>query len=214
MVGPMSTRDLALAALEQVINRLIGLDPFTAKQLARFHGRVIAIEVIGLGITLYFVPGHDGNLQILGSIEDEPDCKLSGTPLDLMRSSDSQQGAAQLFAGRVTISGDTELAHRFGEALAGLDIDWEEQLARLVGDIPAHEIGHRVRKGARWARQSSHLLSQDLAEYLTEEARLLPTRYEVEEFLHGVDQLRDDAERLSARVQRLTRRLDKDGSGS
>lgn len=207
----MSTRDLALATLEQAINRLIELDPYTARRLARFHGRVVAIEVTGLGLTLYFVPAHDGHLQLLGSLEGEPDCTLSGTPLDLMRSGDSSQGAAQLFAGRVTISGDTELAHRFGEALAGLDIDWEEQLAQLVGDVAAHEIGHRVRKGARWARQSGQLLGQDLGEYLTEEARLLPTRYEVEEFLSQVDQLRDDSERLAARIQRLEQRAATDG---
>lgn len=205
--APVSSRDLALAMLEQAINRLLDLDPYTARRLARFHGRVIAIEIVGIGVTLYFIPGHDGHLQILGQIDGEPDCRLSGTPLDLMRSGDSRQGAAQLFAGRVTISGDTELAHRFGEALAGLDIDWEEQLAELVGDVAAHEVGLGIRKASRWARQSSQLLGQDLGEYLTEEARLLPTRYETDEFLHQVDALRDDAERLAARVQRLERRL-------
>ncbi len=207
----MSTRELALEALQQAINRLLDLDPYTARRLAGFHGRVIAVHVTSLELTLYFVPGHDGHLQILGRIDGEPDCTLSGSALDLMRSGDSEQGAAGLFAGRVTLSGDTELAHRFGEALAGLDIDWEEQLARLVGDVAAHEIGRSVRRGADWARQSGRLLSGDLAEYLTEESRLLPTRYEVEMFLQDVDRLRDDAERLSARLTRLQRQIDDEG---
>lgn len=203
----MSTRDLALAGLEQLINGLIRLDANSATRLANYHGRVIAIEILGIGLTLYFVPQHDGQLQLLGSIEGKPDCILSGAPLDLMRSGDSSQGAAQLFAGRVSIHGDSELAHRFGEILGGLDIDWEEQLSRLVGDVAAHEVGVHARRLGRWASASGQTLSRDLAEYLTEEARLLPTRYECEEFLAGVDQLRDDAERLAARIARLQKRL-------
>jgi len=47
---------------------------------------------------------------------------------------------------------------------------------------------------------------QNLREYLQEEARLLPTRYEAKEFLDAVDALRDDVERLAARVERLRSR--------
>jgi ubiquinone biosynthesis protein UbiJ len=199
----MSTRDLALAGIEQAINTVIGLDPAAADRLSRLHGRVIAIRLTGLGLELIFVPGPDGRLQLLGSIEGEPDCRLSGSPLDLMRSGDKKDGPAQLFAGRVTIEGDVELAQRFGEIIGGLDIDWEEQLSRLTGDVFAHEIGTAARKAARWGRRSADVLGTDLAEYLTEEARLVPHRNELETFLDDVDRLRDDLARLEARVQRL-----------
>jgi len=199
----MSTRDLALAGIEQAINTLIGLDPAAGRRLARLHGRVIAIRLSGVGLELIFVPGPDGQLQLLGSIEGEPDCRLSGSPLDLMRSGDKQQGPAQLFAGRVSIDGDVELAQRFGDILGGLDIDWEEQLARLTGDVFAHEVGTVARKVGRWGRRSTEVLGLDLAEYLTEEARLLPQRDEVGRFLDDVDRLRDDLARLEARLQRL-----------
>jgi ubiquinone biosynthesis protein UbiJ len=43
-------------------------------------------------------------------------------------------------------------------------------------------------------------LAQDTAEYLTEESRDLPPRFEVEEFLAGVDQLRESVDRLEARI--------------
>ncbi|NCC30261.1 MAG: sterol-binding protein, partial [Gammaproteobacteria bacterium] len=45
----------------------------------------------------------------------------------------------------------------------------------------------------------------DLQEYLQEEARLTPTRYEVEAYLTQVDILRDDVERAEARIERLVR---------
>jgi len=199
----MTMRDLALEGLEQALNQLIELDPVAGGQLATLHGRVIRIDLAGTGIRLNFVPGHDGRVQILGSIEGEPDCTLSGSPLDLMRASDSSQSSRQLFAGNVRIDGDNQAAHRFSEALAGLDIDWEEQLSHLTGDIAAHEIGRVVRallhEGERIGRSSR----ENLSEYLTEEARLLPHRFEVEEFLADVDTLRDDCERLAARIALL-----------
>jgi ubiquinone biosynthesis protein UbiJ len=199
----MTTRDLALAGIEQAVNTVIAMDPAAAGRLAQLHGRVIAIRLTGIGLELFFVPAADGRLQLLGSIEDKPDCRLCGSPLDLMRSGDKTKGPAQLFAGRVTIDGDTELAQRFGDIVGGLDIDWEEQLARLTGDVFAHEVGTAARRTARWGKRSTEVLGSDLAEYLTEEARLLPHRSEVDAFLDEVDKLRDDLERLAARVQRL-----------
>ena len=41
-----------------------------------------------------------------------------------------------------------------------------------------------------------------MAEYLQEEGRDVPTRVEVEEFLEAVDQLREAADRLEARLAR------------
>ena len=199
----MTIRDLALEGIEQSLNGLLALDPVAMEQLAALHGRCIALQFDGIGLTFYFVPEHDGRLQLLGSIEGEPDCTLSGSPIDLARASDEDSGHRQLFAGNVRIEGDTNLAQRFSEALAGLDIDWEEQLSRLTGDIAAHEIGRGMRAAAQQGERMREVASANLSEYLTEEARLLPHRFEVDEFLADVDTLRDDVERLEARIALL-----------
>lgn len=200
----LSIRDLALQGIENALNQIIKLDGQAASKLARLHGRVIAIRLSGTGISLYCVPGHDGQLQVLGTLENEPDAMIAGSPLDLMRASDKQQGSAQLFAGHVQISGDTELAHRFSNILAELSIDWEEQLSQLVGDISAHEIAKTLRslqvEGARLVT----IKQQNLAEFLTEEARLLPHRHEFDAWQDDVEQTRDDVERLAARLNLLT----------
>lgn len=203
----MSTRDLALESLESSINALLKLDPVACKRLARHHGRIIGIHLRGPEITLYFIPDQQGCLQLFGHIEGEPDALLSGSPLDLLRSGDKEQGSRQLFAGRVTISGDTGLAHDFGATLGGLDIDGEEQLSRFTGDILAHQIGNAARKAAHWAMSTGSRLEADLGEYLTEEARLLPHPLEVEDFISQVDTLREDTDRLEARIRILKKQL-------
>jgi len=201
----MSTRDLALASLESSINMLLKLDPVACKKLARRHGKVIGIHLQGPEVTLYFIPDQQGHLQLFSQIEGEPDALLSGSPLDLLRSGDKERGSQQLFAGHVSIAGDTALAHDFGATLGGLDIDWEEQLSKFTGDILAHRLGDTVRKAGHWIGNTSSRMEANLGEYLTVEARLLPHPLEVEDFITQVDELREHADRLEARIHLLQR---------
>lgn len=197
--------DAALAALEAALNRYIALDPEGAARLAQLQGRLIGIELKGFGTRFYLIPGT-ADLQLFGAYEGEPDCLLRGSPLALARMGLAERKEDGLFAGEVEVEGDTRLAQEFGAFIAGLEVDWEEQLARLVGDPLAHRVGEGLRSVGQWGRKSADTLTQDLKEYLQEEARLLPTDYEVRAFLDRVDSLRDDVERLAARVERLARR--------
>ena len=201
--------DAALAVLETAINYYIALDPEAAGRLALLEGYIIAFEFKGFGSRLYFIPGPEG-FQLYGAYDADPDCLLRGTPLALTRLGMGGRKEDALFSGQVEIEGDAALAQRFGDFMAGLEIDWEEQLSRLTGDSVAHAVGTRLRAAGRWGQGSLDTLGQDLKEYLQEEGRLLPTRYEIDEFLAAVDRLRDDGERLAARVERLRQRLPSD----
>jgi ubiquinone biosynthesis protein UbiJ len=202
--------DAVLAALEAVLNRYLALDPEGAARLAQLQGRPICIEIKGFGTRLYMVPGAN-DVQLYGAYAGEPDCLVRGTPIGLARLGLAERKEDSLFGGDVDVEGDTRLAQDLGAFIAGLDVDWEEQLSRLVGDPVAHQVGQGLRSLGQWGRKSAETLTQDLQEYLQEEARLLPTNYEVQAFLDRVDNLRDDVERLAARVERLaSRRLGSD----
>jgi ubiquinone biosynthesis accessory factor UbiJ len=204
--GGLPIPEAAAAGVEQALNRYLALDPEGAQRLARLHGRVICIEVTGFGTRLYLIPGTKG-IQVFGDYAGEPDCVLRGPPLALTRIGVTQRKEDQLFSGQVQVSGDTHLAQEFGRLIGGIEVDWEEQLSRIIGDPAAHEIGSAVRATQRWGDRSADTLAQDVKEYLQEEGRLLPTRYETEAFLDEVDRLRDDVERLAARVDRIAQRL-------
>jgi ubiquinone biosynthesis protein UbiJ len=215
----VSIPEALFGLLESTLNGYLRLDPEALGRLAPLHGRLIRLQIRGLGLgaglDLYLVPGPKG-LQLFPDYEGEPDCTLSGTPLGFARLSKGVRGSDELFKGRVEIRGDTEVSQRFGEVLAELDIDWEEQLSRLIGDLLAHKVGRGVRAGEHWGRQTAEVFTTNLKEYLQEEVRLLPTRFEAEEFTSGVERLRDDLERLEARLARLAdirRRAEQGGTG-
>ncbi len=198
--------DGALAALERVLNEYIALDPEGAAAFSEVAGKIIAIELKGFGTRFTVVP-DEGRLQLFGHYDAEPDCLIRATPVALMRMGRTPNQSALLASGEVEIRGDTAAAQAFSNAVRQLDVDWEEQLSRLLGDPIAHQIGNGARAAARWGKQTSETLAADVGEYLQEESRLLPTRYEIDVFLSDVDLLRDDVERTAARVERLLQRI-------
>lgn len=202
----MKIPPLVLSATENALNTCLRLDPETTRRLAALFGKVIGIELRGPGITLYLLP-HAQGMRVLGAHETTPDTLLRGTPMSLARLGVAKQEQGALFSGDVEIRGDIELGQRFKAILDGIDIDWEEQLARLTGDVIAHQAGNAVRSILGWGRRAADTLSRDAVEYLHEESRDLPRRDEVEEFLAGVDRLRSDTDRLEARVHRLQSRI-------
>ena len=202
----MSVPAIVLAGLEITLNRYLSLDPETLSRLAGMTGKLIAVELRGVGITLYMAP-HSGGIQLLREYDGSADAVISGTPLALARVGLGEERGL-LFAGEVEIRGDVTLGQRFESVLRELDIDWEEQLSHLVGDVAAHQVGNLVRDALQWGAKSVDTLGRDLTEYLQEESRQLPQQDEVNKFLAAVDMLRNDVERLDARVKRLQARID------
>ncbi len=194
------------ASIEMAVNRVLQLDEDTLARLQDLQGKVIAIEVRGLDVSLYLIPGP-GKLSVYGRFEGEPDTVLRGTPLALMRMGLVKHAGDVLFAGDVEISGDVELGQQFSEILDALDIDWEEHLSHITGDLVAHKLGNVVRSALSWGQQTVDTLGQDVAEYFQEESETLPNHDEVENYVSQVDVLRADVDRMAARVRRLEDRL-------
>ena len=199
----MSIAELACAGLEEALNQYITLDPKAAAELAKLHGRAIALEITGFDIQLFLIPGP-GRQQVLRLYEGEPECTLRGSPLALARLGMAKEnGVDQLFSGQIEITGDIELGQRFGKILGALNIDWEEHLAAHVGDFVAHDIVDGIRYFAQQGRRTVDSVGQNLKHYIQTESGLLPERPEIHDFVSKIDTLRDDFDRLQARIDRL-----------
>ena len=202
----MTPASTLAAALESALDLYLKQDPGALQRCAEMDGKVIALDVTGLDLSLYFMPGADGIL-VAGHYEGEADTRLCASPLGFAKLSLGPREDA-LFEGAVDIQGDTETGQQFQDILSAVDWDWEEQLSRITGDVIAHQTGKLARKATQFIKNSRNTLQQDVSEYLQEEVRLLPARTEVDYFLEEVDQLRADVDRLSARVDRLFRTPD------
>ncbi len=202
----MTPATILAAALETALDLYLKEDPQALEQCTALGGRIIALDIIGLGLSLYFFPGRNG-IQVSSHYDGDVDTRLKGSPLGFARLAVGSREDS-LFKGAVEIRGDTETGQRFQELLAQADWDWEEQLSHVTGDIIARQTGNLARRAKRFMADSRETLERDVTEYLQEEARLLPTHIEVTHLLEDVDQLRADVDRLSARVKRLLEAMD------
>src|SRR5690606_6756036 len=106
--------------------------------------------------------------------------------------------------GRIRVSGDVELARRLQRLAERFDPDWQLPFVRVFGDILGVQVAQALAAALRQARDTGRALAESGAEYLTEESGDLVGKAELQAFHDDVDTLRDDVERLAARVARLT----------
>ena len=172
--------------------------------LAKLDGKVIRLELIGLPLTLHFL-AQDASMTVASGYHGDADITVRAPAASLLAAALKRDSEA--VPRGMQVSGDAETAQVFSRLLKHADLDWEELLAQRIGDVAARPIANAFRKLGAWSRDAGSRLGQDVADYLHYESRHLPPRHEVQGFLSGVDRLRDDAERFTARLKRAETRL-------
>jgi ubiquinone biosynthesis accessory factor UbiJ len=195
---------MRLAPFESVLNRNIAGSSTARQRCKQLEGKVLALHMTGMPLNLFF--RSDGERMTIDTVDaGAAAATLSGTPLAFLRLAGPAPEAA-IRGGSIHIEGDAEVAQAFSELLEAAQPDLEEELSRLIGDIAAHQVGNAARTALGFGRRAIDTFTQNVAEFLTEESRDLPTRTEADEFFADVDKLRDDAARLEARLARLNPR--------
>ena len=190
------------ATLEKVLNRGLPRSPRARQLCAQLAGRSVAIEI---GELTRLRVASNGTTLAVSSDTQAADATLAGGPLALLALG-RDPAARGVQRGAVTISGDAQLAQQFRELALLLQPDLEEELSLVVGDVPAHQLARLARLGAGWSRRAAATTLTNLAEYLAHERADLVSRAEGEQFLHGVDTVREGLDRLEARLELLVRR--------
>ncbi|HEX5339849.1 MAG TPA: SCP2 sterol-binding domain-containing protein [Gammaproteobacteria bacterium] len=189
---------LLAPAVEFALNQALAGSSAARHDLQQLDGKVVALELKELPLRLYFLPGET-RITVLSDYHGAVDMSVRVPSAALLQAALRRD---ELPPKGIEISGDAETAQIFSRLLKQADLDWEELLSHRIGDVAAHRIGTLVRGALNWGRDAYARVSRDLTEYLQFEIGVLPQRHEVDMFLGEVDRLRDDVERLAARVSR------------
>ena len=190
----------ALATLETAVNAALRYDPGTCLALGELEGQVLAIELSSPALTLYLAP-HTKGIDIMGNFEGTITTQLRGSVSALIALASKETST---FANSgVELSGDTALLVNIQTILSTLDIDWEEALSQILGDVVGHQMALSIRSSLAWLKGRSGTVSRLTGEYLTEELRCLPSNVELQGFYQDVDSLRFATDRLEARLEQI-----------
>ena len=211
--APFNWKQPAGKALEAALNRALALDEDTRDSLMALDGRSVAVTLTSPPLALQV--RVDGDAVRVEPVDAgrEPDLGVRTTLVGLL-------GQLPMFrrddappVGKLRIEGDAELARRLQKLARGFDPDWEQPFVRVFGEIAGVQVARALAAGLRQARVAGRNLAETTAEYLTEESRDVVPRAELEAFHDEVDALRDDVERIAARIARLQRERSPGASG-
>jgi len=191
--------------LEAALNRALVLDSHTRSAVTALAGRRIGVELRGTPLALA-IAVREGRLAVEPHWSKPVDLNLHASPASLVAFALRRGEESPLPPGKVDISGDAELARRMEKLLRDFRPDIEEAFAKTFGDVLGVPLARAFQRAFAWTLETAQVLVQDGAEYLREESRDLIAPAEMEQFLDAVDDVRERADRLQARVQRLAPR--------
>jgi ubiquinone biosynthesis protein UbiJ len=177
------------------LNRLLEAEPWARERLAPFAGETVELRAPWLPAVRFAIveggrlaPGGEASLKI----------SLRASALGALAHGEDR------FMREVDIEGNARLAQEVLHLARHLRWDFEEDLARVVGDAPAHAVAQALRGFVSWQADAARRLGENLMEYALEEGRVLVPRAQFAAFAAEVARLRDAVERLEKRLERLS----------
>lgn len=187
------------------LNALLGREAWARERLARHAGKTVRFAWGGQGLSLTI--SSDGRVDPADpAIVPDVTLTLQSGRLDPFR----LLGGGRPDPAEFThISGDAALAQVVGDLARELRWDPEDELARVVGDIPAARLSAGARALADGARAAGERLAANMAEYLSEESGVLAGKPLLAQHRLDLDALRAQMDALERGMGALRARLER-----
>ncbi len=192
-------KKLACSALEAAINQYLALDYNSAEKLKKLSNKTILLNIKPLELFFCF---DETKIKIKSKHDlNKVDATIAGYPAAFIQLHfSSTENAPNLFKQDLSINGDLEFGQNVRDLFQTIDIDWQEHLSQLTGDIIAHECANVFKRSINFMNDVSQSMQQNLTEYLQEETKHLPCSEEIEDFFDDVDNLKLRLDRLQAKL--------------
>ena len=184
----------------RILQHIITQNSWANAMLQPFAGKSAQFNISLINTTLVIL--ENGSLAIAGEI-NTPDAVVNIPPSLLLRLIAKDESAKL----KINIEGDTHLASELAKVLSSMRWDYEDDLSKLIGDVPANKMGEFSRQTTKTIKDTTTNLAEMLSEYWQEEAPLIAKKRPVEEFNASVDSLRADVARFEKKLQKLTQKL-------
>lgn len=191
----MSSSALSNTAIA-VLNHLLEPAPWARARLAGFANNIVSLRTGSF--TILFRIRETGHAERCGD-EAEPAVTIT-VPVQALPGMLSAGG--KTLPADVRIEGSAELADAVGFVLRNLRWDAEEDLSRVIGDIPARRASLAARSLGRTGARAMDALAGNLAERLDEGDAPVVGRFAHDAFAAEVSALRDGVARLDKRLAR------------
>jgi len=195
-----TTHTIAAGAACRGINHVLGSEPWASAELAKHAGKTILLQ-LPLGELCFEISAAG----LLGTLKeaDSPSLTLEVSSKALGDLAASSSNLREQAFKAVKITGDADLAQLIGRLAGQLRWEYEEDLARLVGDAPANFAVRQGKKLIFTSRSAVSDLLDNVVEYVSEERKVLLNKRDFISYKSELNDLRESVDRLEKRVQLL-----------
>jgi ubiquinone biosynthesis protein UbiJ len=175
---------------EKLTAACLKLDPGTRARLQELNGKCIAfiirdqVPYYQNGITIFVMPTLAG-IELSADntyVADASIALYAKDLLPLLQRADIPEN--------LLVEGDHELLLKILDIVKQIDLDWEQAIAPVTGDVFAHQIGARVRETEKWLSQSIREARRLTREYLDEELPVAKQSPSFKPFFESVEKIK------------------------
>lgn len=194
---------LCLPAIETIVNRALRYDPDALTKIASLKNQVIEVNCEDWNMVFYIIPDSQG-LQFHKQYSGTINTTICGTLNHFLHIFVKGGDTKTVFQYPIEINGNTHNVEVLRDAFKNIDIDWEERLSHYLGDTIAHKLCFHFKKAKKTLGKSTENIVDQTKEFIHFEARNLISSKQAEQFYADIATLRDDVERMEARVKNNT----------
>ncbi|WP_044041084.1 ubiquinone biosynthesis accessory factor UbiJ [Caballeronia insecticola] len=194
----------ASGAFAAAVNHLLVREPWALERLKPYAARRVKLTCTPVSIALVVQP--DGLFAATTEADAARFDVTIAVPLDALPA--FMQGGQAAVMKHVRIEGDAEFATTLAKLAEHLRWDAEEDLARVIGDAPAHRLGVIARSVHEQAQRTGRNLLDTFTEFFLDERPQLVRKSALEAFNAELSKTRDALARVEKRIERIEQRSD------
>jgi ubiquinone biosynthesis protein UbiJ len=197
------------AALELLINKALLLNINKGLSLHAVSEKTLTLELAELVFPLSFTVSSQATQAkvMVSSLTERSDCTISTSVSTLKKLKADQQVTQLIKQGELDVVGDVKIAQHFAAIAQSLEIDWQSELAKHIGDVPTHKILQLGNKITKTLGKHSTQLQADVGEYIVHEKRLVATHGQVKHFSQQVADVSKNVDKINSRINTLFSQL-------
>ena len=198
--------DLPKMALVRAINHVLEREEWALRDLSNHQGRVIEL-ILPIGSMQWQIQDNSF-IALLSEVHPHPDLVLEVDANSFLALSAPQGTIKDRAMRAVKITGDAQLAQLIAKLSNQLRWEYEEDLAKMIGDAPAHFICKQAKRFAQATEKAILDLQGNMVEYLSEEKKVLLHQRDFVSHKMQIQAVRDAVERLEKRISFLQKSRD------
>ncbi len=195
------TQQTLCSAIEFAVNQALALSIHGVKKLTVLEQKTFTIQLTELGFPLSFSVNE--NKVLVTSLIERSDCTVNTSIKTLLALKKQQQITELIKQEKLDVKGDLKVAQQFASIAESLEIDWQSELAKHIGDIPTYKLsqfGSNLMKKFNFATQQ---IQADASEWLVHEKRLVVTASQINHYNQQVNNLMSQTNDLAERIEKL-----------